>query len=54
MSDASQFAQVELLQTIIDHSDDGIVVVDADGRVLEWNRKQTSITGIPREAAIGR
>jgi len=54
MSDTPQLAQIELLQTIIDHSDDGIVVVGEDGLILEWNRKQTAITGLPREAVMGR
>ncbi len=54
MSDATHFAQIELLQTIIDHSDDGIVVVDENGLIREWNRKQAAITGLPRERAIGQ
>ncbi|MBP7687137.1 MAG: PAS domain S-box protein [Thermoflexales bacterium] len=54
MPDSSQLAQVELLQTIIDHSDDGIVVVSEEGLILEWNRKQADITGLSREAVLGR
>ncbi len=54
MSDPSPLAHVELLQTIIDHSDDGIVVVDERGLILEWNRKQADITGLARETVIGR
>jgi PAS domain S-box-containing protein len=54
MPDEPQFTQVDLLQTIIDHSDDGIVVVDERGSILEWNQKQAAITGLPREAVVGR
>lgn len=54
MSHNAQLTQVELLQTIIDHSDDGIVVVDEQGLILEWNQKQAAITGVSRDAAIGR
>jgi len=39
MSDPSPGAQIELLQTIIDHSDDGIVVVNGCGLILGWNQR---------------
>ncbi len=53
MQDPSHFAQIDLLQTIIDYSDDGIVVVDERGNVIEWNLKQADITGLPRSTVLG-
>lgn len=41
-------------RTIVEHSVDGITLVDESGVVLEWNRGQEQITGIPREAALGQ
>ncbi|HZY40834.1 MAG TPA: PAS domain S-box protein [Anaerolineae bacterium] len=54
MPDEFLSAHVDTLQAIIDHSDDGIVVVDERGFVIEWNHKLATITGIPRSAALGR
>ena len=54
MQDPSHFDQIDLLQTIIDYSDDGIVVVDERGNVIEWNLKQADITGLPRSTVLGR
>ncbi|MBI4790762.1 MAG: PAS domain S-box protein [Chloroflexi bacterium] len=33
---------------------DGIVFTDQRGKIIEWNRSQAEITGIPREQVIGR
>ena len=43
----------QTLRTVLDHSDDGIVLVDEQGRIIEWNAKQVEITGIPRQSALG-
>ncbi|MBN1285473.1 MAG: PAS domain S-box protein [Anaerolineae bacterium] len=39
---------------IIEQSNDGIVVTDEQGLVIEWNRGQEQITGLKRSAALGR
>jgi len=39
---------------IVDHSLDGIVLVDGEGIVILWNPAQESITGIPATEAIGK
>jgi PAS domain S-box-containing protein len=39
---------------IVENSDDGIVLVDERGVIIEWNRKQTEITGLPRSDVLGR
>jgi PAS domain S-box-containing protein len=41
------------LRSLIDRSDDGIVLVNYDGRVAEWNASQERITGVPAADAIG-
>ncbi len=41
-------------RTIVEHSSDGITLVDEAGLVLEWNRGQELITGIPRAEALGQ
>jgi PAS domain S-box-containing protein len=42
------------LHAVVDHSSDGILVLDADGRVLVWNRAMASISGVSAELASGR
>jgi diguanylate cyclase (GGDEF)-like protein/PAS domain S-box-containing protein len=39
---------------LAEQSFDGIVLVDGDGTILEWNASQERITGISRTAALGR
>ena len=41
------------LRDFIEQSYTGIVVLESDGRVSEWNKAQTRLTGIPREEALG-
>jgi PAS domain S-box-containing protein len=41
------------LRSIIDHSIDGITLVDETGIILEWNHGQESITGLPRAEVLG-
>ncbi|HVP06420.1 MAG TPA: PAS domain S-box protein, partial [Candidatus Acidoferrum sp.] len=40
------------LRQFITNSQDGIVIVDRNGRVQEWNKAEERITGIPRGEAI--
>ncbi len=44
----------ERLRSIIEQSIDGIVLVDSEGVVVEWNRGQERITGIPAAEARGK
>lgn len=44
----------EKFQSIIEQSDDGIVIMDDQGRVVEWNWGQEQITGIKRIEVIGQ
>ncbi|MFZ5587783.1 MAG: SpoIIE family protein phosphatase [Thermodesulfobacteriota bacterium] len=41
-------------ETILDHTNDGIYVVDPDCRILYWNRPAEHITGWKAEEVIGR
>lgn len=41
------------LQAVIDHSSDGMMVLDEDGRVLVWNPAMAALTGVSAEAAHG-
>ena len=42
------------LHAVVDHSSDGILVLDGEGRVQVWNRAMASISGVPTELAAGR
>jgi PAS domain S-box-containing protein len=41
-------------RSIIEQSLDGIVLLDADGQITEWNTGEEQITGLTRADAIGR
>ncbi len=42
------------LRGLIEQSEDGILLADSDGSILEWNRGQERLTGVRREDALGR
>lgn len=42
------------LRSLIDFSGDGVVLTDEKGAIIEWNRSQERITGIPQAEALGR
>ena len=42
------------LRNIVEHSVDGVVVVDPDGCIVMWNSGQERITGIPAGEALGQ
>ena len=42
------------MRNFIEQSVEGIVILDEEGRIIEWNSAQERITEIPREKAIGR
>jgi PAS domain S-box-containing protein len=44
----------EKFRAFIEQNSEGVVLIDVDGRILEWNQAQARISGIPREEAIGK
>ncbi len=44
----------EFNENILESLDDGLVVFDADERIVRWNRALEGFYGLPRSAAIGR
>jgi signal transduction histidine kinase len=42
------------LQAVVDHSSDGILVLDADSRVLVWSPSMHALSGLPPSLAVGR
>ena len=44
----------EFNENILESLDDGLVVFDADERIVRWNRALESFYGVTRDAAIGR
>jgi len=44
----------EKLRSIVEQSGDGIVLVDEQGTIIEWNRGQERITGLLRTEVLGR
>ena len=41
-------------RSVIEQSDDGIVLIDEDGIIVEWNQAQERILGVARADAMGR
>lgn len=41
-------------RSVIEQSSEGIVLVDPDGRIIDWNYSQEVITGRPRDEVLGR
>jgi PAS domain S-box-containing protein len=41
-------------RSLVEHSPDGIVIVDEMGRIIEWNAGQEEISGLKRAEAVGR
>jgi PAS domain S-box-containing protein len=44
----------ERFGTFIRQSRDGIIIIDSQGTILEWNEGEEAITGIPRSEAVTR
>ena len=42
------------LRNFIEQSFEGIIILDHEGKVIEWNPKQEVITEIPRKEALGK
>lgn len=45
--------RISLSASVFDHAHDGIFITDAEARIIEVNPAFTTITGYPREAALG-
>ena len=41
------------LRNFIEQSFDGIIIIDDEGHIIEWNHAMAKLTGIPTEEAIG-
>jgi diguanylate cyclase (GGDEF)-like protein/PAS domain S-box-containing protein len=46
--------RMRLAENVFDHSHEGIVITDADGKIVEVNEAFARITGYSRDEAIGR
>jgi len=44
----------EKLRSIVEQSGDGVVLVDEEGTIIEWNRGHERITGLSRAEVLGR
>ncbi|RJP33827.1 MAG: PAS domain S-box protein [Actinobacteria bacterium] len=44
----------EKFRSIVEQSGDGIVLVDKDGVIIEWNSAQETIVGLGRDEAVGK
>jgi PAS domain S-box-containing protein len=51
--EAALRASEEKYRTFIEQSSEGIVLVDEDGWIIEWNQAMSRITGLPRVDAVG-
>lgn len=47
-------ASEEKFRGVVEQSRDGIVLVDEQGTIIEWNASQEAITGLSREQVVGR
>lgn len=52
-AEVAQRESEERLRSIIEQSIDGIVLVDSNGIVVEWNQGQAQITGLTADQVIG-
>jgi PAS domain S-box-containing protein len=41
-------------RSIIEESAEGIVLADEEGRIVEWNKTQEALTGLPRHQVVGQ
>ncbi|MCL4500001.1 MAG: PAS domain S-box protein, partial [Chloroflexi bacterium] len=44
----------EKLRRFIEYSEDGIVLIDQEGTIVEWNRAQERIVGLKRDEVMGQ
>jgi PAS domain S-box-containing protein len=53
-SEASLQETEERFRTIIEQSADGVILIDEQGSIIEWNHAQEQLTGLPREQVLGK
>ena len=46
--------ETDKLQAVVDHSSDGILVLDAESRVQVWSPSMEVLSGLPASLAVGR
>ena len=44
----------ELFRSFVEQSSEGVILLDEEGVIIEWNHAQAAITGIERQQAIGK
>jgi diguanylate cyclase (GGDEF)-like protein/PAS domain S-box-containing protein len=53
-SDQALIESEQKFRSLVEHSPDGIVIIDETGRIIEWNRGQVEISGLKQSEALGR
>lgn len=54
VGEARLSAQSVVLRTTLEHIDQGLIMVDGDGRVAVWNRRAAALLGLPESLLEGR
>ena len=53
-SEAALQESEEKFRTIVEQSTDGVILLDEQGVIIEWNQAQEQLTGLPRAQALGK
>jgi len=53
-SEAALQETEERFRSIIEQSTDGVILIDEQGVIIEWNQAQEQLTGLPRGQALGK
>ena len=53
-AEAALAAREQELRSIVDQNSDGIAVTDAEGWVVDWNPAMATLTGVPKDVAVGK
>lgn len=54
VTEENLFESENLFTRVIEQSTEGIVIIDEDGKIIEWNHAEEMITGRTRQETIGR
>jgi PAS domain S-box-containing protein len=54
IEEALRESEEQKFRGIVQHSIDGIILVDEEGTIVEWNRGQEQLTGLKRAEVLGR
>jgi PAS domain S-box-containing protein len=54
VEEALRESEEQKFRGIVEHSIDGIILVDQEGAIVEWNRGQERLTGLERAEVLGR